>query len=282
MGDDALLPLSLFKSRTFSLTTLLGVVVGIGMFGGMISLPLVLQIVYGATPTESGYLMIPMVMGLMTSSIVSGRITSATGKYKIFMVVGTALMAISYVYLANLSADWAVWQVTIGMVVMGLGLGQMMQTLTIASQNAVEAKDIGVATSSATFFRQMGGTLGVAVFLSILFNNMTDRVPAIWAKIAQAQAANPGLSSLPGNQGFPQSPQELGGRLLTDSSFLKTASPELGGPVKQGFAESAGNVFVSATLVIVLGFVISLFIKELALRTKSGVQEKAEAAAAGH
>ena len=282
MGDDALLPLSLFKSRTFSLTTLLGVVVGIGMFGGMISLPLVLQIVYGASPTESGYLMIPMVMGLMTASIVSGRITSATGKYKIFMVVGSAMMAISYVYLANLSADWAVWQITIGMVVMGLGLGQMMQTLTIASQNAVEAKDIGVATSSATFFRQMGGTLGVAVFLSILFNNMTDRVPAIWAKIAQAQAANPGLSSLPGNQGFPQSPQELGGRLLTDSSFLKTASPELGGPVKQGFAESAGNVFVSATLVIVLGFVISLFIKELALRTKSGVQEKAEAAAAGH
>lgn len=280
MGDDALLPLKLFNSKTFSLTTLLGVVVGIGMFGGMMSLPLVLQIVYGASPTESGYLMIPMVLGLMTSSIVSGRITSATGKYKIFMVLGTGLMGLSYVYLSTLTASWAIWQITVGMIVMGLGLGQMMQTLTIASQNSVEARDIGVATSSATFFRQMGGTLGVAVFLSILFNNMTDRVPAIWAKISQAQAANPGLASLPGNLGFPKSPQELGGRLLTDSSFLKTASPELAGPVRQGFAESAANVFVSATIVIVIGFAISLFIKELALRNKSGVQEKAEAAAA--
>ena len=170
MGEDALLPLHLFKSSTFTLTTLLGVIVGLGMFGGMISLPLVLQIVYGASPTEAGYLMIPMVMGLMVSSILSGRITSKTGKYKIFMVLGTALMGISYVYLSTLVYTWQVWQISIGMVVMGLGLGQMMQTLTIASQNSVEAKDIGVATSSSTFFRQMGGTLGVAVFLLSLIH----------------------------------------------------------------------------------------------------------------
>ena len=147
----------------------------VGMFGGMISLPLVLQIVYGASPTESGYLMIPMVIGMMTASILSGRITSNTGKYKIFMICGTALMLVSYLYLSTLTYQWEIWQISIGMVVMGLGLGQMMQTLTIASQNAVEAKDIGVATSSATFFRQMGGTLGVAVFLSILFNNLADK-----------------------------------------------------------------------------------------------------------
>ena len=195
------------------------------------------------------------------------------------MVVGSGLMALSYIYLSTLTSGWAVWQITIGMVFMGLGLGQMMQTLTIASQNAVEAKDIGVATSSATFFRQMGGTLGVAVFLSILFNNMTDRVPAIWEKIAP-KLADPAIASLPGNANFPHSPQELGGRLLSDSSFLKTASPELAGPVREGFAESAANVFFSATIAIVIGFAISLFIKELALRNKSGVQEKAEAAAA--
>lgn len=279
MGDDALLPLKLFQSRTFSLTTLLGVVVGIGMFGGMISLPLVLQIVYGASPTESGYLMIPMVLGLMTSSIVSGRITSKTGKYKIFMVVGTGLMTLSYIYLSTLTAGWAVWQITIGMVFMGLGLGQMMQTLTIASQNAVEARDIGVATSSATFFRQMGGTLGVAVFLSILFNNLADKGAEIGAKIGAAIAANPALLADPKNSAFLPG-ADIMDRITQDSSFLKTASPELADPIKTAFAESAANVFLSATIVIVVGFALSLFIKELALRNKSGVQEKAEAAAA--
>jgi MFS family permease len=279
MGDDALLPLKLFKSRTFSLTTLLGVVVGIGMFGGMISLPLVLQIVYGASPTESGYLMIPMVLGLMTSSIVSGRITSKTGKYKIFMVVGTGLMTLSYIYLSTLTAGWAVWQITVGMVFMGLGLGQMMQTLTIASQNAVEARDIGVATSSATFFRQMGGTLGVAVFLSILFNNLADKGAEIGSKIGAAIAANPTLLADPKNSAFIPG-ADIMARINQDSSFLKTASPELADPIKTAFAESAANVFLSATIVIVVGFALSLFIKELALRNKSGVQEKAEAAAA--
>jgi len=279
MGDDALLPLKLFNSKTFSLTTLLGVVVGIGMFGGMMSLPLVLQIVYGASPTESGYLMIPMVLGLMTASIVSGRITSATGKYKIFMVLGTGLMALSYIYLSTLTASWAIWQITIGMIAMGLGLGQMMQTLTIASQNAVEARDIGVATSSATFFRQMGGTLGVAVFLSILFNNLADKGAEIGAKIGAAVAADPTLLADPKNSAFLPG-GDLMGQITRDSSFLKTSSPELANPIKQAFAESAANVFVSATIVIVIGFAISLFIKELALRNKSGVQEKAEAAAA--
>ena len=279
MGDDALLPLKLFNSKTFSLTTLLGVVVGIGMFGGMMSLPLVLQIVYGASPTESGYLMIPMVLGLMTASIVSGRITSATGKYKIFMVLGSGLMALSYIYLSTLTASWAIWQITIGMIAMGLGLGQMMQTLTIASQNAVEARDIGVATSSATFFRQMGGTLGVAVFLSILFNNLADKGAEIGAKIGAAVAADPTLLADPKNSAFLPG-GDLMGQITRDSSFLKTSSPELANPIKQAFAESAANVFVSATIVIVIGFAISLFIKELALRNKSGVQEKAEAAAA--
>ena len=279
MGEDAILPLHIFKSRTFSLTTLLGVIVGMGMFGGMISLPLVLQIVYGATPTESGYLMIPMVMGLMTASILSGQITSKTGKYKIFMVLGTAFMSVSFLYLSTLVYTWAIWQISIGMVIMGLGLGQMMQTLTIASQNAVEAKDIGVATSSSTFFRQMGGTLGVAVFLSILFNSLADKGSEIGKKIQQAIAANPELLNDPRNAAF-SSGQDINALIQTDSSFLKTASPELADPIKQAFAESTSSVFIAATAVVVVAFGLSLLIKETALRTKSGVQEKAEQAAA--
>jgi len=279
MGEDAILPLHLFKSRTFSLTTLLGVIVGMGMFGGMISLPLVLQIVYGATPTESGYLMIPMVMGLMASSILSGQITSRTGKYKIFMVLGTALMSVSFLYLSTLVYTWAIWQVSIGMVIMGLGLGQMMQTLTIASQNAVEAQHIGVATSSATFFRQMGGTLGVAVFLSILFNGLADKGTDIAKKIQEAIAANPALLNDPRNAAF-NSGQDINAMIQADSSFLKTASPELADPIRQAFAESTAGVFVSASVVVIVAFALALFIKEVALRTKSGVQEKAEQAAA--
>jgi hypothetical protein len=250
-----------------------------GMFGGMISLPLVLQIVYGATPTESGYLMIPMVMGLMASSILSGQITSRTGKYKIFMVLGTALMSVSFLYLSTLVYTWAIWQVSIGMVIMGLGLGQMMQTLTIASQNAVEAQHIGVATSSATFFRQMGGTLGVAVFLSILFNGLADKGTDIAKKIQEAIAANPALLNDPRNAAF-NSGQDINAMIQADSSFLKTASPELADPIRQAFAESTAGVFVSASVVVIVAFALALFIKEVALRTKSGVQEKAEQAAA--
>jgi EmrB/QacA subfamily drug resistance transporter len=279
MGEDAILPLHIFKSRTFSLTTLLGVIVGMGMFGGMISLPLVLQIVYGATATEAGYLMIPMVMGLMISSILSGQITGKTGKYKIFMVVGTALMSISFLYLSTLVYTWAIWQISIGMVIMGLGLGQMMQTLTVASQNSVEAKDIGVATSSSTFFRQMGGTLGVAVFLSILFNSLADKGAEIGAKIQAAITANPGLLNDPRNAVF-TSGQDVSELIQSDSSFLKTASPELADPIKQAFAESTASVFIAASAVVITAFVLSIFIKEVALRTKSGVQEKAEQAAA--
>ena len=279
MGEDAILPLHIFKSRTFSLTTLLGVIVGMGMFGGMISLPLVLQIVYGATATEAGYLMIPMVMGLMVSSIMSGQITGKTGKYKIFMVLGTALMSISFLYLSTLVYTWAIWQISIGMVIMGLGLGQMMQTLTIASQNAVEAKDIGVATSSSTFFRQMGGTLGVAVFLSILFNSLADKGAEIGAKIQAAITANPGLLNDPRNDVF-ASGQDISALIQSDSSFLKTASPELADPIKQAFAESTASVFIAASAVVITAFALSLFIKEVALRTKSGVQERAEQAAA--
>ena len=279
MGEDAILPLHIFKSRTFSLTTLLGVIVGMGMFGGMISLPLVLQIVYGATATEAGYLMIPMVMGLMISSIMSGQITGKTGKYKIFMVLGTALMSISFLYLSTLVYTWAIWQISIGMVIMGLGLGQMMQTLTIASQNSVEAKDIGVATSSSTFFRQMGGTLGVAVFLSILFNSLADKGAEIGAKIQAAITANPGLLNDPRNAVF-TSGQDVSELIQSDSSFLKTASPELADPIKQAFAESTASVFIAASAVVITAFVLSIFIKEVALRTKSGVQEKAEQAAA--
>jgi EmrB/QacA subfamily drug resistance transporter len=277
MGDDAILPLKLFKSVTFSMSTGIGVIVGVGMFGGMMTLPLILQIVKGASPTEAGLLMIPMTIGLMIASMSSGIITGKTGKYKIFMVVGTAMMTVSYVYLGQMTYDWEIWQISIGMVVMGLGLGQLMQTLTIAAQNAVEPRDIGVATSSATFFRQIGGTTGVAVMLSLLFASLSERGAWIGEEIKKAVTLNPALLTQPENAILQQAGTSGIAELVNkDSSFLQTISPEIANPILVAFTEAGTTVFLAAAAVTAVGFVLSLFVKEVPLRDVSGVAAKAE------
>ena len=169
MGDDALIPIKLFHSPTFSMATIIGVLVGFGMFGAMMTIPLYLQIVLGSTPTESGLEMLPMILGLMIASIASGQLIARNGRYRMFPILGTALMSAGFLYLTFLKYDSPFWFVAIGMLLIGLGLGQLMQTLTIASQNSVGMRDMGVATSASTFFRQIGGTLGTAVMLSLLF-----------------------------------------------------------------------------------------------------------------
>jgi HAMP domain-containing protein len=189
MGDAALIPLKLFKNATFSMATVLGVLVGFGMFGAMLTIPLYLQLVNGATPTESGFLMLPMILGLMISSIVSGQIIARTGIYKWFPRVGTAFMSFGFLWFTFASIDKPVWFMMIGMLLIGLGLGQLMQTLTIASQNSVGPRDIGVATSSSTFFRQIGGTLGVAVLFSVLFTRLTDTVQTAFGRTGLLRSA---------------------------------------------------------------------------------------------
>jgi EmrB/QacA subfamily drug resistance transporter len=277
MGADALLPLSLFKSSTFSMSTIIGVIVGIGMFGGMMTLPLILQIVEGASPTEAGLLMIPMTIGMMTASMGSGIITGRTGKYKMFLVAGTGLMASAYAYFSFITVDWEIWQISIGMVFMGLGLGQLMQTLTIAAQNSVEARDIGVATSSATFFRQMGGTLGVAVFLSILFAVLSDKAQWIGEEIKKVITANPALLQEPQNAILQNAgPGGLGELVNTDSSFLQVISPEIALPIQTAFVQSGAIVFGSAAVVVAVAFVLTLFVKEIPLRDKAGFAAAAD------
>ncbi|MGL3198735.1 MULTISPECIES: DHA2 family efflux MFS transporter permease subunit [Curtobacterium] len=176
MGDNAILPLKLFHSHVFSMAAVLSVLVGFGMFGAMLTIPLYLQIVKGVTPTESGFAMLPMVLGLMIASIASGQIISRTGKYQVFPVTGTAFTAIGFTVLTFLTADSPLWFLMLGMFGIGLGLGQLMQTLTLAAQNSVSPRDIGVATSAATFFRQIGGTMGTAVLLSVLFSLMPTNI----------------------------------------------------------------------------------------------------------
>ena len=287
MGDAALLPLKIFREPTFARTQLMGFIIGIGMFGGMITLPLILQVVYGASPTQAGLLMLPMVAGLMTASITSGRIMSKTGKYRIFFNVGTGLLLIGYTYmLLVLDATIPIWVVSIGMVIIGLGLGQLLQTTTVASQNSVHGRDIGVATSSITFFRQMGGTFGVAVFMSILFSQVTQKVvaafdnPATQAGIAEA-LADRDVTSDPANAaiiGVLQNGAGGAAEITIDSSFLIGADDRLTLPFRIGFVESSLGVFLLATVFVGIAFVISFFIKEIPLRDKSAAQEAAESA----
>lgn len=188
MKDDAIIPLRLFRVRVFSMATILGVLVGFGMFGAMLTLPLYLQIVFGLSPTASGFATLPMMAGLMIASIASGQIIARTGKYRIFPITGTLFTAAGFFVLTFLTIDKPLWFLMIAMFLIGLGLGQMMQTLTLASQNAVAPNQMGVATGASTFFRQIGGTLGVAVLLSVLF-------AALPANIVTATANEKTLSS---------------------------------------------------------------------------------------
>ncbi|MCJ1715776.1 MDR family MFS transporter [Curtobacterium sp. VKM Ac-2922] len=205
-GDAAIIPLKLFRSGTFSMATVIGFLVGFAMFGAMLTIPLYLQIVVGLSPTQSGFATLPLVGGLMIASITSGQIVARVGRYRIFPVIGTALVSAGYVVLTFMSIDKPLWFLMIGMFLIGLGLGSVMQSLTLASQGSVEARDMGVATSSATFFRQIGGTLGTAVLLSILFSVMPANILSATADKGTLSdgldaALNPTVASAQRNQG---------------------------------------------------------------------------------
>ena len=288
MGDDALIPLKLFTNATFRMATIIGVLVGFGMFGAMMTIPLYLQLVQGATPTESGFLMLPMILGLMIASIVSGQLIARTGKYGVFPKIGTGLMALGFFWLTFLTADKPVLWVMIGMFFIGLGLGQLMQTLTIASQNSVGPKDIGVATSSSTFFRQIGGTLGVAVLFSVLFSRIPDTIAAAFASRSvqdgiAAATADPTVIANPTNKqilGLFQNPGSVGTALDGDTSFLNGSDPRLAAPFLEGFSNATVTIYWVGLGVVLVAFILSFFLKAAPLREKSALQENADNEAA--
>ena len=292
MKDDALIPLKLFKSSTFSMATILGILVGFGMFGALSSIPLFLQLVNGSTPTESGYQLLPMILGLMISSIVSGQLISRTGRYKIFPIVGTGLMSLGFFLFTFIQASTPIWYIMFGMFLVGLGLGQLMQTLTIASQNSVGPRDIGVATSASTFFRQIGGTLGVAVLFSVLFTRIPTTIKAAFENPTllnnmKAALADPKVLADPGNkqiltllQGQQAGSSSVTTSLDGDTQFLTTADHRLAAPFLHGFADATVTVFWVSLVVVLVAFILSFFLKATPLRQKSALQEVADADAA--
>jgi MFS family permease len=266
--DEALLPLRLFRNRTFWVTSVGSVVIGAGMFGGILLLPQYLQIVRGSSPTLSGLQMIPLVLGIMTGSVISGQTIAKTGKYKAFPLIGIVFIVAAMVSMSQvITGTTSVWTLVPFMVLLGLGLGFNFQPAVLAVQNAVSPREIGVATSSVTFFRQMGGTIGTAAFLSILFTTLPNKIQSA---VSNAVHANPALG--------PQF-QKLGagkGGALSDTSFIQKLPATLAAPFKTGFANGIDLVMLVAAVVVAVGFFVMLFLPQLELRNQSALQARAE------
>ncbi|MHA4852252.1 MDR family MFS transporter [Rhodococcus sp. MSC1_016] len=284
MKDDALIPMRFFRNSTFALGVVISLVVGAVMFGGITLLPQYLQVVKGSSPTLAGFQILPMVLGLMAGSVVSGQMISRTGRYRYFPILGTALIVVGAFLLHTLAADTPMPVVMVFMLILGLGLGNLMQPLTLAIQNALPPQDMGVSTGAATFFRQIGGTAGVAIFLSILFSRLTpaigERVTAAAgtpdfrrAVAAAAQSNDPAEAAM--GRGM-LSPDHAGvSGVLTDSSVIGKLDEVLALPFREGFADAIGSVFFSVSMLAVVAFVLTVLWKEVPLRSESGLQAAA-------
>ncbi|NMO53880.1 MFS transporter [Actinoplanes sp. TBRC 11911] len=288
MREDALIPLRFFRNGTFSLTAIGGFIVGMGMFGGLAVLPLYLQIVRGASPTESGLLLLPLTGGLMVGSVISGQLISRTGRYKVYPVLGALLMAVGLFLLHYVGVDTAFWVTGIYMAVVGLGIGFVLQPITLAVQNAMSPREIGVATASATFFRQMGATAGTALFLSLLFSTVGGKIRDAFENAGpgfQRALADPTIARDPANAPIVNAIRgggSLNSSALNDTSFLSHVTAVLARPFKVGFSDSMDMIFLVAGALMVLAFIIFLFLPQVPLRTQSGLSARAadDAAAA--
>ncbi len=241
-AKEPVLPIRLFASPVFTVCCVLSFVVGFAMLGALTFLPTFMQFVDGVSATESGLRTLPMVVGLLITSIGSGMLVSRTGRYKVFPVVGTAIMTVAFVLLSGMGATTPIWQQSLYLFVLGTGIGLCMQVLILTVQSTVEFDDLGVATSGVTFFRTIGSAFGAAIFGSLFANFLADRIgPALVAAGAAPIAA--------------QSPQAL-----------HALPARVAAPIVDAYAESLGQVFLCAAPVALVGFVLALLLKEVPLR----------------
>ena len=256
--QEPVLPLYLFRNRVFAVSTATMFIVGLAMFGGIIYLPLFLQVVGGRSATNAGLLLLPLILGLMFTSIASGRIISRTGRYKAFPVSGMLVMAAGMYLLSTMGPSTTQVQASAYMVVLGLGLGMVMQVLVLAVQNAVDQKDLGVATGAATFLRSMGGAFGVALLGAVLSNRLASNLADL----------------LPGGR-LPAgvSPATLKG----SPAAILSLPAAVRAPVIEAFARSIDTVFLVGVPIAIVGFAITLLLREVPLR--SGRQAPVDAAA---
>ncbi|WP_434588972.1 DHA2 family efflux MFS transporter permease subunit [Streptomyces sp. A5-4] len=244
---EPVLPLKLFGIRTFSLVAVISFIVGFAMFGAMTYLPTFLQVVQGVTPTMSGVHMLPMVLGLLITSTVSGQIVSRTGRWKVFPIAGTAITAIGLLLLHRLTATSGTWEMSAYFFVFGAGLGLVMQVLVLVVQNAVSYADLGVATSGATFFRSIGASFGVAIFGTIFTNRLVDKLDATLT----GQQLPPGVG-----------PDQI----AADPRDITQLPAALRPRVLDAYATSITDVFLYAAPVVALAFLVAWLLKEDKLR----------------
>jgi Na+/melibiose symporter-like transporter len=264
---EPILPMRLFKNHTFSLTSLIGFIIGAGMFGAIVMLPLYLQIVKGNSATEAGLKLIPLMMGIVSMSIFSGKRISLTGKYKIFPIVGTAMMTLGLILMATLSEDTSFLSLSIYAILLGGGLGLSMQTILIALQNDVEFKDMGIVTSSNTFFRSLGGAFGTAIFGTIFSNRIAHYLQENLTKL---QESDPQAMA-----GFNPLDIEV---ITVNTSIISTLPLALQEVVLGSFAQTFRIVFLAAVPITFIGFILTFFLREKPL--KSGADHSAARAEA--
>ncbi|MGW2405463.1 MFS transporter [Streptomyces sp. NPDC001739] len=245
---EPVIPLRLFRLRTFSLTAVIGFVIGFAMFGSMTFLPTFLQIVQGVSPTLSGVHMLPMVFGMLLSSTASGQIVSRTGHYKVFPIAGTAVVMLGLLLLHRLDPSSSVAEMSGYFFVFGFGLGLVMQVLVLIVQNAVAYQDLGVATSGATFFRSIGASFGVSLFGTVFANKLGPRIAAALA----GQQLPPGVDPA---------------KIAQDPRTVTRLPARQAAGVLHAYASSITDVFLYAVPVVLVAFVLSWFLKEEPLRS---------------
>lgn len=247
---EPMLPMRLFRNPVFTVCSVLSFIVGFAMLGAMTFLPTYLQYVDGDSATVSGVRTLPLVIGLLIASVFSGNVTSKTGHYRIFPIVGSAVMAVGLYLLSRMGPQTGAWLESLYMFVLGAGIGLCMQVLTIAVQNTVDYADLGTATSGVTFFRTLGSSFGAAVFGTIYANSLEPALKAGVAEAARATGADPAQLAAAA-----QSPQGVHG-----------LDPAAAGPVVDAYAEALQTVFLWTVPVALVGFVVALFLKEVHLR----------------
>jgi EmrB/QacA subfamily drug resistance transporter len=233
---EPILPLRLFRSRNFSLANIGSVVMGVAMFGAILYIPMYLQIVKGHSPTESGLLMLPLMVGVISASVGSGRLISRIGRYKWVMVVGSVIMVIGLLTNARLERDTSMVEASVYMALVGIGMGLVMQPIVLAVQNDLELHEMGAGTSAVTFFRSLGGAFGVAA-LGAIFNNRLNH----W------------MAEL-----MPGGPAPSGGTLLGDPAKILALPDPILLAIQESFVRSIHTVFLVAAAVAVLAIVVTL------------------------
>ena len=247
---DPLLPLRLFRDPIFSVVSVMSVLVGAAMFGGMIFLPVFLQVVTGASATNSGLLLLPLMGGLMSMSILSGKVISRTGRYKAWPVSGMAVATVGMYLLSRMDTSTGRVESSVAMFVLGAGIGMVMQVLVLAVQNAAEYRDLGVATSAVNFFRSMGGSLGVAVFGAVLATRTSSELAA-----RLPGSASGGSFGAGGIDAIANSPERI-----------RALPADVQEAVVGALAAAIHSVFLWAIPLLVAGFALAWFLREIPLK----------------